>query len=280
MGTRLPIDNHHMTLNPNGKADTGYRMVLVGQFSNSNIDDGNKEQPGKTPNQFKASIVKCLYASHGRLVEFSPNLNLVAIFDSPINALHCVKSIKLLEGSTTFENQPAGKFALYHGLPLTYEGKFFQVAIKHARILCSIAEPGQLMVSSRLKDLIDIQTFESDIYNWRVLNGKDEKFIIELIQTVEQNLASDQFNVNYLARELGTSRTQLYRKTLLLTGKTPNRLINDIRMKQALKLIRNQEGNITYVAQEVGFSNPSYFSKIFRETYGFLPSQKGPARTG
>jgi AraC-like DNA-binding protein len=278
MGAGLQIDRHHMTLNVNGEADTAYRMVLVGQFSN--FKDGNKEPSGKTFDQFKASIIKYLYATQGRLVEYSANSNLVAVFDSPFNALRCLKSIELLEDSSTFINQPVGKFSLYYGLPLTYEGKFFQVAINHAQILCSIAEPGHLLISSRLKDLVDIQTFDFNIIKWRVLNGTDEKFIIELFQTIEQNLGSDQFNVNYLTRELGISRTQLYRKTIVLTGKTPNQLVKEIRMKHAVKLIRNQEGNIAYIAQEVGYSNPSYFSKIFRETYGFLPSKKDLSGTG
>jgi AraC-like DNA-binding protein len=71
---------------------------------------------------------------------------------------------------------------------------------------------------------------------------------------------------------MGISRTQLYRKITALTGKTPNQVIREFRMMKAYKLIRNQEGNIAFVSQQVGYANPSYFSRIFRETFGCLPS--------
>lgn len=283
MGTGLSIDNHHMTLNENGEADPANRIVLVAQYPDFGTLNGNEQRNEDTTDQAKNMLIQNVSRTQGRLIEFSADESMVAVFDSPVNALQCIKNINLTLGSSTPEhNRPAGKFALFNGLPLTYKGSFFHVAIKHAKILCSIAESGQLVISAGLKDLmsIDPEVSEFDITSSRILKRTDEKFIIELFQTTEQNLASELFNVNHLTRQLGISRTKLYRKATLLTGKTPNQLIRDLRMRKALNLIRNNEGNIACVSYEVGYSNPSYFSRIFRETYGCPPSQAYPEGAG
>jgi AraC-like DNA-binding protein len=72
---------------------------------------------------------------------------------------------------------------------------------------------------------------------------------------------------------MGMSRPQLYRKTTSLTGKSPNDFIKEIRMRKAWHLLKLKKGNISEVALEVGYSNPSYFSKIFHESFGCTPSE-------
>jgi AraC-like DNA-binding protein len=42
-------------------------------------------------------------------------------------------------------------------------------------------------------------------------------------------------------------------------------------MQRAAKLIHQNAGNLAEISVSVGFSNPSYFSKRFREYYGMLP---------
>jgi YesN/AraC family two-component response regulator len=42
-------------------------------------------------------------------------------------------------------------------------------------------------------------------------------------------------------------------------------------MERAGKLLRENRGNITEVANSVGISNPSYFTKCFRDYFGVSP---------
>jgi AraC-like DNA-binding protein len=275
MGAGLAIDDHHMTLNKNGKPDPAYRIVLVAQYPDSDTLDREKQLNQDAKDQLKIILVRNVNRALGRFIEFSIDGDIVAVFDEPGNAFQFIKNIDSGISSTTLKyNWRVGKFALYYGLPLTDKGSFFKEAINHAKILCRVAESGQVVVAAGLKNLVDIKfnTAEFAKTSIRILNRTDEKIIIELFQTIEQNLASEQFNVNYLARLLGTSRTQLYRKATRLTGKTPNELIRGIRMRKALNLIQNNVENIARVSLEVGYSNPSYFSRIFRETYGCTPS--------
>ena len=69
------------------------------------------------------------------------------------------------------------------------------------------------------------------------------------------------------------SRSQLYRKLHALTGHSVSSFIRLYRLKQAARLLRKKENNISQICYDVGFSNPSYFSECFRKQFGIPPSQ-------
>jgi transcriptional regulator GlxA family with amidase domain len=60
---------------------------------------------------------------------------------------------------------------------------------------------------------------------------------------------------------------------LALTGKTPVDCIRTIRLKRATQLLAKSQRCIANVAYDVGFNNPAYFAKVFKEEYGMLPSE-------
>ena len=62
---------------------------------------------------------------------------------------------------------------------------------------------------------------------------------------------------------LGFSKSQLYRKMISITGKSPNSFIKAYRLQQALKLLNKKTENISAIAFETGFNSPAYFSKCF-----------------
>ena len=63
------------------------------------------------------------------------------------------------------------------------------------------------------------------------------------------------------------------RKIIALTGESPSDIIKRVRVTRASKLLKQKFGNISEIALEVGFSNPAYFSKCFREQFGLTPSE-------
>ncbi|MDN3595520.1 two-component regulator propeller domain-containing protein [Zunongwangia endophytica] len=80
-------------------------------------------------------------------------------------------------------------------------------------------------------------------------------------------------NTEFLAKELGMSRTPLYRKIKALTGFNINELIRDIRIRKAADLIYRENYSVTEASYAVGFSSIKYFRKIFKEKYGSNPSE-------
>ena len=100
----------------------------------------------------------------------------------------------------------------------------------------------------------------------------DEKLLGAAMKYVESNISRSDLSIEELSRELGMSRVNLYKRLVAMTGKTPIEFIRVIRLKHAAKLLRETRMNISEVAYQVGFNNPKYFTKYFKEEFGMLPS--------
>ncbi len=105
-----------------------------------------------------------------------------------------------------------------------------------------------------------------------VITSMDEKLIDRAVKYVESNISRTDLSVEELSHELGMSRAHLYKKMLQITGKTPIEFIRVIRLKRAAQLLRESQLHVSEIAYEVGFNNPKYFSRYFKEEFGILPS--------
>ena len=117
--------------------------------------------------------------------------------------------------------------------------------------------------------------FRKDIYLQPTelnIPSVDEKFITNCIQVIELNLAESDFSVAELSRELGLSRTQLFRKLKALLGQTPLEFIYSTRLKIAARLLTEKHYQVSEVAYMTGFSSPASFSTSFRRYFGDSPS--------
>lgn len=104
------------------------------------------------------------------------------------------------------------------------------------------------------------------------VTSMDEKFIQKAIRCVEDHIADADFSVEDLSHELGISRAHFYKKILSLTGKSPLEFIRLIRLQQAAQLLKKSQLTVAEVAYKVGFNNPKYFARYFKEEYKMLPS--------
>lgn len=105
------------------------------------------------------------------------------------------------------------------------------------------------------------------------VNSIDEKFLERTLELIELNLSDDSFGVEELSKAIGMSRSQLYRKIKALTGQSTNSFVRSIRLKRAYQLLEQASGSASEIAFQVGFSNPSYFFKCFKEEFNITPGQ-------
>ena len=101
----------------------------------------------------------------------------------------------------------------------------------------------------------------------------DQKFLQDALQIINEHISDSNFSVEILAKNLAVHRSLLHQKLVALIGQPPSELIKMIRLNKAAKLIEHKSGNISEIALEVGFNNPSYFSDCFQKQFGFSPSQ-------
>ncbi|MEM9917487.1 MAG: hybrid sensor histidine kinase/response regulator transcription factor, partial [Bacteroidota bacterium] len=102
--------------------------------------------------------------------------------------------------------------------------------------------------------------------------SKESVFLQELKQMVHDKLDDPNMNVATLSKLMGLSHTQLHRKLVALTGLPPVKYIRSLRLEQAKLLLKDPSKNISDVAYATGFSDPAYFSRIFKKETGQAPS--------
>ena len=73
------------------------------------------------------------------------------------------------------------------------------------------------------------------------------------------------------------SQSTLIRRAKSMIGKTPVEILNEYRLNKANALLKNSRDGMTIadIAFEVGFSDPAYFTRKYKEFFGFTPSETG-----
>ncbi|MBF4508690.1 response regulator [Flavobacterium sp. JLP] len=100
----------------------------------------------------------------------------------------------------------------------------------------------------------------------------DNDFIKNVLHYINGNINETELSVEDLASKVFLSRSQLYRKIKTLTGVSVNEFIRNVRLEKAKELIEFGNDNITEISYKVGFSSPSYFTKCYKDKYGYLPT--------
>ena len=99
----------------------------------------------------------------------------------------------------------------------------------------------------------------------------DQEFLEKITKLVIKNLGKD-FNVDDLCLEMGMSRSSLYNKVKALTDHSPSDFIRQTRLKEGASLLRSKKYTVAEVSDMLGFSDPKYFTDIFKKYYGVTPS--------
>ena len=101
----------------------------------------------------------------------------------------------------------------------------------------------------------------------------DQKFLADLTAIIEANLDRPALSVDDIARSLGVSQMQLYRKVKALLGTGVSDYIQNLRLTKARQLLLHEGSAIAQVAYQTGFSSPSYFATLFKGKYQVSPSE-------
>ena len=103
------------------------------------------------------------------------------------------------------------------------------------------------------------------------LSAHDREFLDKAAAAVSSRMTDSDYSVDALAADLCMSRANLHRKMRAVTGQTPTDFIRNQRLERACELLRTTSHSVNEIADLVGFSYASYFTKCFKEKYGVLP---------
>lgn len=85
-------------------------------------------------------------------------------------------------------------------------------------------------------------------------------------------LATGEANIDRVARDLGLSRQTLYRR-LKAEGVTFEQLLDGLRHRVAVRLLRDEQMAVKQASWRLGFSDPAAFSRAFKRWTGTSPSE-------
>ena len=109
------------------------------------------------------------------------------------------------------------------------------------------------------------------------LNEADEqqlaKGIIHDIQIFIRNHYQEPISLASLAEQFYLHPNYLSRLFKEKTGKNFIDYITEIRMDKVKEMLADPNGKISDISQAVGYENPRYFSKVFKQTTGFTPRE-------
>jgi DNA-binding response OmpR family regulator len=103
------------------------------------------------------------------------------------------------------------------------------------------------------------------------IEKKDQEFIDSVISTVIDHLDNNQFTLQELYRELGYSKTVFYNKIKALTDLNPSQFVRMIKLKEAAKLLKATDLNISEIAYNIGYSDVNYFRIQFKKQFKTTP---------
>lgn len=92
-----------------------------------------------------------------------------------------------------------------------------------------------------------------------------DEFIQKLRTIIESELHNEEMGPSYLCDRLFISRTQLHRKIRAITGLNTTKFVSAIRVEKAQELLLTTDKPIEEISYEVGFRNPTYFRRVFKE---------------
>jgi signal transduction histidine kinase/DNA-binding response OmpR family regulator len=107
--------------------------------------------------------------------------------------------------------------------------------------------------------------------NSNAMSRLDKKFLNDLRAAILARLDDPNLSVEYLGKEMGLSRVQLFRKTKALLDFSVNDLIINMRLEKACSLLAESELSIAEIADQTGFASQSYFSTVFKTKYAVSP---------
>ncbi|MDC8001611.1 response regulator [Aequorivita todarodis] len=207
-----------------------------------------------------------------KAIAFVPDIIISDIMMPKANGLELCKTLKNDERTSHIPiillTAKTGEKTQYEGLEIgadDYITKPFKMKLLETRVNNLVSSRKQLR--HRYSQEIILKPLDISI------SSIDQKFIEKTQAVLDAHLTDPDLSIEDFSKLVGMSRMQLHRKLKAITGLTASEFIRSQRLKLAASLILKSDVNISEICYQVGFNNPSYFSKCFREAFGCLPSE-------
>lgn len=251
-----------LALTLSGEIDSGFRTIMLVDFLE--LTESESLMTSKITDSIK------IYNGNVVLV---PSEKLMASFIDASDAVSC--SIAIAKYFETLEDKIIFSIGLATGKPVDeHSSDLFEKTKKKVKVLSRLGL--QLAVcmdidtkrsASLSKDISKI-----DMTGITVVDQTSYIEIENLDKILIKNLNNPAFNSDALSQQIGLSKTQAYRKISSLFGLSPNKLLSELRLVHAVRALKKGDKTVSEVAYDSGFNSPTYFTRVFRNRFGTLPT--------
>ena len=134
---------------------------------------------------------------------------------------------------------------------------------------------GKILKSDNIEELINNSTILIDYINQRYIKSKELSYkreVNEIIKFIEKNI-DKRITLVMVANAVNLNESYLSRIFKSETGKNLMYFINEVKMKKAKELLKQQDTLVKEVANSIGMTDQFYFNRVFKKFYGVSPSK-------
>ncbi|OUS78465.1 hypothetical protein B1748_02405 [Paenibacillus sp. MY03] len=198
-------------------------------------------------------------AAYGELVLCPPGMRLKRRVVEPLSFL-------FIEFASEQE-WPSGKLAIrdLQRLESTY---------RYLRIACAQSEEGEGTVYIRhfVGDLLAVLSLEQASSADRARKTKQDPVMGRVLAYLERHALEYGWNLGQLSNELGIGASQLTRRFRQAYGQSPVEYLTSIRLQKARSLLVETDDTLEHIAEQCGYQNAFYFSRMFKSKCKINPS--------
>ncbi|MCB0531681.1 MAG: response regulator [Lewinellaceae bacterium] len=99
----------------------------------------------------------------------------------------------------------------------------------------------------------------------------EDLFMDKIRQSVLNNIDDEDYGIPELCRDVRLSRSNLHLKLKALTGRSTSHFVRAIRLRKGHELLHTTDMTVSEIAFAIGFKDPSYFSRSYRDEFGQSP---------
>ena len=103
-------------------------------------------------------------------------------------------------------------------------------------------------------------------------DSPETKFIKKVVNIISEEMHRSTFGPVQLAQKLSLSESQIYRKLKAITNISTAIYIRSFRLQKAKEMLKTTSKTVSEIAYDVGFNDPSWFSRAFKEEFGSAPN--------
>ncbi len=227
----------------------------------------------KTCLEDKYNIITAFDGKEGieKALEYTPNIIISDVMMPKVDGFELCKKLKTDEKTNhipiillTAKNSQESKI---EGLK-TGADAYLTKPFNKEELLIRISKLISLrkLLTNRFKDVVNIKLKDK-------LTDIDDIFIKKAITFIQENIENSDYHAKHLAENMFLSKSQLYRKLKALSTFSTAIFIRKIRLQKAKELLETTNKTVSEVCYDTGFNEPSWFSKTFKQEFGFSPSE-------